>query len=81
MPSNIVEAGTTIALGIIGVATVAMLVSKNANTTGVIQAGASGFGNSLAVAEAPVTGAATNINLSYPGGGFSNEGALAGEGG
>lgn len=57
---------TTVALAIIGVGTVAVLVSKNANTTGVIQAGASGFGNAIAVAQSPVTGNTVSINTSYP---------------
>jgi hypothetical protein len=65
--NSILEAGVTIGLAIVGLAIVATLVSNKANTTGVIQAGASGFGNSLAVAMSPVTGAQTNINLSYPG--------------
>jgi hypothetical protein len=60
----------TIALAIVGLGIVSVLVSKNANTSGVIQATASGFGNSLAVAEAPVTGAHTPITLAYPSSGF-----------
>jgi hypothetical protein len=56
---------------IVGVALVSIIVSKNANTTGVIQAAASGFGNSLAVAEAPVTNASTPIKLSYPSSGLN----------
>lgn len=52
---------------IVSVALVSVIVSKNAQTPAVIQAAASGFGNNLAVAEAPVTGAQTPINLSYPG--------------
>jgi hypothetical protein len=61
------EALTTIAVAIVGLGTVAVIVSKKAQTPAVIQAAGSAFGNSLAVAEAPVTGAQTNINLSYPG--------------
>ncbi|HUC09812.1 MAG TPA: hypothetical protein VL985_05225 [Stellaceae bacterium] len=57
---------TSVALAIVGVGTVAVLVSKNANTTGVIQAGASGFSNALAVAQSPVTGSQVQINTSYP---------------
>ena len=49
-----------------GVAIVALIVSKNANTTGVIQSWFSGNSNLLAVAESPVTGATVNINTSYP---------------
>ncbi|MDE2104806.1 MAG: hypothetical protein KGL39_46645 [Patescibacteria group bacterium] len=66
------ETASTIALGIIGVAMVAVIVSRNAQTPAVIQASGSAFGNSLAVAEAPVTGDQTPINLSYPGQGFGS---------
>lgn len=68
---KITEAIVTIATAIVGVAMLAILVSRKAQTPAVIQAAASGFGNSLAVAQAPVTGASTPINLSYPNsGGF-----------
>lgn len=65
--NELTESITTILLAIVGVAFLAVLVSKNANTTGVIQATASGFGNSLDTAISPVTGATTAPNLSYPG--------------
>lgn len=64
------EGVVTIALAITGVATVAVLVSKNAQTPQVIQAGASGFSNALGIAIAPVTGAKYTPNLSYPSGSF-----------
>lgn len=64
----LVEGLVTIAGLVVGLGMVSVLVSKNANTAGVIQAGASGFGNTLGVAMSPVTGANYNINLSYPGG-------------
>ena len=60
------EAVVTITGGIIAVALLALLVSKKSDTAAVIQAGASGFANSLAVAIAPVTGAVPKPNLSYP---------------
>ena len=60
------ETITTIALAIVSLAMLAVAVSKKAQTPQVIQAAGSAFGNSLAVAEAPVTGANTPINLSYP---------------
>jgi hypothetical protein len=63
---KITEGIVTVFTLIIGVAILSVLVSPKAKTAGVIQATASGFGNSLAVAEAPVTGANTPINLSYP---------------
>jgi PRD1 phage membrane DNA delivery len=62
------EMVVTIALGFMVVAGLALLISKNANTAGVLQASASGFGNVLDVAISPVTGATTAPNLSYPGG-------------
>lgn len=65
--STFAEMTVTIALGILGVAIVALIVSKKSATANVIQAAGSAFGNSLGVAESPVTGANYNINLSYPG--------------
>lgn len=49
-----------------GVAIVALLVSKNSQTAGVIQSWFSGNSNLLAVAESPVTGSQVQINTSYP---------------
>ena len=45
-----------IAAGIIGLATIAVLVSRNANTAGVIRASGDAFSKSLATAVSPVTG-------------------------
>lgn len=45
-----------VALAIIGVATLAVLVSKNSNTTNVISAFGNAFSNSLGAALKPVTG-------------------------
>lgn len=56
----------TIATAIIGVAIVALLISQKSNTTGVIQAAASGFSNALGVAVSPVTGSSVSVNTSYP---------------
>lgn len=66
MPSFF-ETAATIFLAITTVAIVAVVVSRNSQTAGVIQATFSGFGNALGVAEAPVTGTAVPLNLSYPG--------------
>lgn len=57
----------TIALAIVSLATVAVLVSRNANTAGVISAGAGGFSRAIAVAVSPVTG----NEMLGPSGGFS----------
>jgi hypothetical protein len=67
----LVESIVTIATAIVGLAIVAVLVSKKSQTPAVIQAAGSAFGNSLGVAESPVTGATYNIDLSYPGSDFS----------
>lgn len=64
--NQLVESGVTILMAIVGVAIIAVLVSPKARTSEVIQASASGFGNSLGVAMSPVTGAQYDINLSYP---------------
>jgi arginine exporter protein ArgO len=47
---------SVIALAIVGVASLAILISKNANTTGVITASGNAFTNALGVALSPVTG-------------------------
>lgn len=65
--NTLMEAMVTIGTAIVGVAIVALLVSKKSQTPQVIQSAASGFGNVLGVAESPVTGAQYNIDLSYPG--------------
>jgi hypothetical protein len=64
--NNIVEAGVTIALAIVGLAIVSVLVSKNAQTSSVVQSLASGFSNAMAVAQSPVSGARVSPNLGYP---------------
>lgn len=61
-----IEGLVTIAGLVVGLGMVSVLVSRNANTAGVIQAGASGFGNALGVAMSPVTGANIGFSLAYP---------------
>lgn len=53
---NFTAAIVTIATAIVGLATVAVVLSKNADTKGVIGAGFSGFSTSLGVALTPITG-------------------------
>lgn len=61
------ETFSAIAVLIIGAAIVSVLVSQNAQTSNVIQAIASGFGNILSVAVSPVSGAQSGgISLGYP---------------
>lgn len=54
--NELVNATVSIALAIVGVALLAVLVSRNANTAGVIGASGSAFSQSLLAAEAPVLG-------------------------
>ena len=56
MSEQLITSVVTVATAIVGVAIIAVLVSKNANTAGVIQAGGSAFGGALGVALSPVTG-------------------------
>jgi hypothetical protein len=74
--SPLMEGLVTIATAITGVAIIAVLVSKNANTAAVIQSGASGFSNALDVAISPVTGATASPQLAYPGGGVFSSTSL-----
>ena len=67
MSGNLTEALVTIATAIVGLAIIATLVSRNANTASIIQNAGSAFGNTLGVAESPVTGATYAINLGYAG--------------
>lgn len=50
------EQVVTIATAIVGVAILAVLVSRNSNTVGVISAAGSAFSGALSVAVSPVTG-------------------------
>jgi hypothetical protein len=45
-----------VALAIVGVATLAVILSKNSNTTGVISAAGSGFSQALSAALSPIAG-------------------------
>lgn len=47
---------TTIAVAIVGVATLAVLVSKRADTSNVIKSAGQAFSSALSVAVSPVTG-------------------------
>jgi hypothetical protein len=59
---NITTSLVTVALAIVSVATVSVLVSKNANTSQVITSSGNAFANSLLAAISPVTGNAPNLS-------------------
>lgn len=61
--NNLVEAGVSISLAIVGLAIVAVLVSRNANTAGVMQAYGQTFSSMIGAATAPVTGASQNTGM------------------
>lgn len=56
MSDQLIVSVTTVLLAIVGVAIIATLVSKNANTSQVIQSGGAAFSQSLGTALSPVTG-------------------------
>jgi len=65
--NELTNAVVTIATAIVGVAILSVLVSKNANTAGVLSAGGSAFAQALSAATGPVTG----NNPSQPFGGVN----------
>lgn len=60
MNNNFLGSLVVILTGIIGVATLAVLVSKNAQTSSVIGAAGTAFSGALNAATAPVTGSSSN---------------------
>lgn len=52
----------SVALAIVGIAIIAVLVSKQANTPQVIQAATRGFASDIGAAVSPVTGGATSLS-------------------
>lgn len=82
---RLTEAVVTIGTAIIGVAILAVLVSKRSDTANVLTASGKAFSGALGAATAPVTGAAPaggggfgsgfgvgygGLNLNLPGGGY-----------
>jgi PRD1 phage membrane DNA delivery len=55
MENQLVNSVVTVLTAIVGLAIIAVLVSNNANTSGVITAGSKGFAADIAAAVAPVT--------------------------
>ena len=62
MSSDVIQAIAAIFAGITGVAIIAVLVSRNSNTSEVIRSAGSAYGSSLAVALSPITGGGSNNN-------------------
>jgi PRD1 phage membrane DNA delivery len=58
MSDHLINGVFSIGAAIVGLAVLAVLVSRNANTQGIIGTTGSAFSGALAAAEAPVTGTA-----------------------
>jgi hypothetical protein len=56
MSEQLITSTVTVLTAIVGIALIAVLVSKNANTSGVIGAGGNAFAQALEAATGPVTG-------------------------
>jgi len=56
MGEQLISSVVTVATAIVGLAIIATLVSKNADTSNVISSGGKAFSGALSAAEAPVTG-------------------------
>lgn len=72
MSDNLSTGIVSVALAIIGVATLAVIFSKNANTSGVIGAGGDALAKDIGAAVSPITGGSSNsfgsLNFGLPGG-------------
>jgi len=66
MGSNFVGQMVVVLTGIIGVAIIAVLVSKNAQTPAVLNSFWGGFADSLNAATSPVTGGTRQFNIVGP---------------
>lgn len=66
MASELFNSLVVIATSIVGLAIIAVLVSRNANTAGVIGAAAKGFSQTISAAVAPVSGGGFGGGLSAP---------------
>ena len=69
MTESLITSVTTVVMAIVGVAIIALLVSKNAQTGNVISAGSQGLSTGLLSALSPVTGQGTGqFSLGFTGG-------------
>ena len=71
MSDQLITSVTAVLTAIIGVAIIATLVSKNANTSQVIQSGGQAFSQSLGTALSPVTGGGGFGSFTGGGGGLT----------
>lgn len=70
MSDQIISGVVTIATAVVGIAIIAVLVSKNAQTGSVISSATSGFANDISAAVSPVSGG--SFGFTGGGGGISS---------
>ncbi len=63
MTENMISAIVTVAVAIVGIAILAVLVSRQSNTAGVVQAAAGGLAQDIGAAVSPVTGQGATFNF------------------
>lgn len=66
MGDQLIASVVTVATAIVGLAIIAVLVSRQANTAQVVQAGGGAFSQALAAAVSPVTGGSGLSGFSAP---------------
>ena len=66
MSDQLIASVVTVGTAIVGLAIIAVLVSRNANTPQVINAGGSAFSQAIQAAVSPVSG--SNFNFASPAG-------------
>ena len=70
MGEQLVSSVVTVSVAIVGLAIIATLVSKNANTANIVSAGGSSFSQALTAAVSPVTGGGLNVAGTYGSSGY-----------
>lgn len=70
--NDLTSAAVTIGVAIVGIAMLAVLVSRNANTAGIINSAGSAFSGALTAAEGPVLGSSFHVGNGMTGPGFYN---------
>lgn len=69
MGDQLIASVVTVATAIVGLAIIAVLVSKQANTSSVITSGGSAFSQAISAAVSPITGGSSSLtNFSSPAG-------------
>lgn len=68
MGDQLIASVVTVLSAIVGLAIIAVIVSKQANTAGVISSGGSAFAQAVQAAVSPVTGGGNTFGFSSPAG-------------